>query len=109
MRIGGVSDIHVDLRPVIAAQVDPDGSTWADLVSAWALSFELGLAKPDPAIFTAALDRLGLSPEETLMVGDRGSHDGAATEVGMTTLLLPPLRAADDLRLHRVLDLILPS
>jgi hypothetical protein len=42
------------------------------------------------------------------MVGDRASHDGAAASVGMTTLLVPPLRAADDLRLHRVLCLVVP-
>lgn len=109
VRIGVVSDIHVDLRPVFTAQRNPDGSTWADLVSAWALSFELGVAKPDPAIFTTALQRLGLSAAEVLVVGDRATHDGAAVEVGLTTLLLPPLRAVDDLRLQRVVDLVLPG
>lgn len=109
VRIGVVSDIHVDLRPVFTAQQDPDGSTWADLVDAWALSFELGVAKPDPAVFTAALQWLGLGAAEVLMVGDRGPWDGAAAEVGITTLLVPPLRAVDDLRLHHVLDLVLPG
>ena len=104
-----VSDIHVDLRPVFAQQNNPDGSSWAVLVDAWALSYELGVAKPDPAIFTAALDRLGLPAEQVLMVGDRGAWDGAAAELGITTLLLPPLRAADDLRLQRVLDLVMPG
>lgn len=109
VRIGVVSDIHVDLRPVFAQQNNPDGSNWAVLVDAWALSYELGVAKPDPAIFTAALDRLGLPAEQVLMVGDRGAWDGAAAELGITTLLLPPLRAADDLRLQRVLDLVMPG
>lgn len=109
VRIGVVSDIHVDLRPVFAQQDNPDGSNWAVLVDAWALSYELGVAKPDPAIFTAALDRLGLPAEQVLMVGDRGAWDGAAAELGITTLLLPPLRAADDLRLQRVLDLVMPG
>jgi len=43
------------------------------------------------------------------MVGDRGGWDGAATDVGITTLLLPPLRSPDERRLHRVLDLVLPG
>jgi FMN phosphatase YigB (HAD superfamily) len=43
------------------------------------------------------------------MVGDRGAWDGAAAELGITTLLLPPLRAADDLRLQQVLDLVMPG
>jgi HAD superfamily hydrolase (TIGR01549 family) len=109
VRIGVVSDIHVDLRPLFAAHRTSDGSTWAGLVHTWVLSFEVGVAKPDPAIFMIALQRLDLAAESVLMVGDRGTHDGAASEVGMTTLLLPTLRAVDDLRLHRVLDLVLPG
>jgi FMN phosphatase YigB (HAD superfamily) len=109
VRIGVVSDIHVDLRPVFAAQRLPDGRSWADLVDAWALSFELGVAKPDPAIFRAALDGLALPASDVLMVGDRGGWDGAAVDVGVTTLLLPPLTDAREARLHRVLDLVLPG
>ena len=109
VRIGVLSDIHVDLRPAFDARVDPDGRTWADMVDAWALSFELGVAKPDPAIFTAALQRLGLVPHEVLMVGDRGSWDGAAAELGIVTLLVPPLGSPRERRLHRVLDLVLPG
>ena len=89
VRIGVVSDIHVDLRPVFAEQINPDGSSWADLVDAWALSYEFGVAKPNPAIFTSALNRLGLPAEQVLMVGDRGAWDGAAAELGITTLLFP--------------------
>jgi FMN phosphatase YigB (HAD superfamily) len=109
IRIGMVSDIHVDLRPAFAAHTTPDGSTWADLVDAWVLSFELGAAKPDPAVFEAALDRLDLPAADVLMVGDRGAWDGAAADLGITTLLVPPLRAVDDLRLHRVLHLVIPG
>lgn len=108
VRIGVVSDIHVDLRPSFAAHRLPDGRSWADLVDTWALSFELGVAKPDPAIFRAALDGLGLPPEDVLMVGDRGAWDGAAADVGVTTLVLPPLTTPGDRRLHRVLALALP-
>src|SRR5690606_19053166 len=43
VRIGVVSDIHVDLRPTFAAHPLPDGRSWADLVDTWALSFELGV------------------------------------------------------------------
>jgi len=109
VRVGILSDIHVDLRPTFAAHVNPDGSTWVDLVDAWMLSFELGVAKPDPAVFRTALAWLGLAAEDVLMVGDRGAWDGAATEVGITTLLVPSLRAVDDLRLQRVLDLVQPG
>jgi FMN phosphatase YigB (HAD superfamily) len=109
VRVGVVSDIHVDLRPVFAAHHLRDGRTWADLVHTWTLSFEVGVAKPDPAIFRAALDGLGLPASDVLMVGDRGGWDGAAVDVGMTTLLLPPLTDPTEERLHRVLDLVLPG
>lgn len=109
VRIGVVSDIHVDLRPTFATHLLPDGRSWADLVHTWTLSFELGVAKPDPAIFRAALDGLDMPASDVLMVGDRGGWDGAAVDVGMTTLLLPPLADPADERLHRVLDLVLPG
>jgi FMN phosphatase YigB (HAD superfamily) len=46
------------------------------------------VAKPDPSIFRAALDRLWVPAEHVLMVGDRGGYDGAATAVGSTSLLV---------------------
>ncbi|GAA4623695.1 HAD family hydrolase [Cellulomonas oligotrophica] len=109
VRIGVLSDIHVDLRPTFAAHRLPDGRTWADVVAAWSLSFETGVAKPDPAAFEHALHLLGLPASRVLMVGDRGAWDGAAVDVGMTALILPPLRSPDDRRLHRVLDVALPG
>lgn len=108
VRVGVVSDIHVDLRPVFAAHRLPDGTPWADVVDVWVLSFEVGVAKPDPRIFEIALQRLGLSAGEVLMVGDRGAWDGAATDLGMTTLLVPALTDASERRLHRVLQLVQP-
>jgi hypothetical protein len=62
VRIGVISDIHVDLRPVFAAQRNPDGSTWADLVNAWALSFELGVSKPAPGTFASRWSALAFAP-----------------------------------------------
>ena len=38
-------------------------------------SFELGLEKPDPAIFTLALERAGCAPAEAVMIGDRLDYD----------------------------------
>lgn len=96
VRIGVLSDIHFDIRPA-----------FADLpVDSFVLSFEHGVVKPDPAIFRIALDGLGTEPGETLMVGDRSTHDGAGVEAGLPTLLVPPLRDVDDARLHLVTSLI---
>ncbi len=106
VRIGVVSDIHVDLRPQFASHRLAAGMSWADVIDAWVLSFEVGVAKPDRRIFEIALERIGLPAEAVLMVGDRGGWDGAAIELGMTTLLVPPLRESTERRLHRVLQLV---
>ena len=58
-------------------------------MSAWILSFEHGIQKPDPAIFQVALDELGVSAAQALMAGDRASHDGGAAQLGIDTMILP--------------------
>jgi HAD superfamily hydrolase (TIGR01493 family) len=83
VRIALVSDIHFDLRADLAAH------RIAELVDVYVLSFEHGFQKPDPRMFTLALDAVGAEPGEALMVGDRASHDGGAVAAGIATLLLP--------------------
>lgn len=100
VRIAVISDIHVDLRLHgvafgIAADVDH-----------WSLSFELGVQKPDPLMFTSALDALGVLPGEALMVGDRVSRDGAAATVGIDTLILPARQSYGPRGLDRVTRLV---
>ena len=54
------------------------------------MSFEVGLMKPDPAIFRCCMERLGVNPPECLYVGDGGSRElEAASDLGMR-----PLQAA---------------
>ncbi|WP_225803877.1 HAD family hydrolase [Streptomyces sp. NK15101] len=97
LKVAVVSDIHFDIRPAfVKAGLDAH-------VDCYALSFEHGLCKPDPAFFGVALDRLGVRPDETLMVGDRSGPDGGAVEAGLATLLLPPLTGTAEERLHLVL------
>ena len=50
-------------------------------------SSEIGFRKPHPAIFRAALDRLGVEAEHTLFVGDMLVQDvRGASELGMRTV-----------------------
>jgi FMN phosphatase YigB (HAD superfamily) len=107
--IGILSDIHFDLRASFARHRTKDGRAWTDLIEVWVLSYEVGLVKPDPAIFAVALERFGVPAEDVLMVGDRGPWDGGAAAVGITTLLLPSLRSTKQRRLATVLDLVLPQ
>ena len=83
MRIGVVSDIHYDLRPLF------ERCGLAHLVDTYTLSFEHGVQKPDPRLFEIALAELGLAPGEALMVGDRASHDAGGVPLGISTLILP--------------------
>jgi putative hydrolase of the HAD superfamily len=48
-----------------------------DLVDFAIISGEFGVAKPDPAIFRAALDRASVKPEEAVFVGDSVEFDMA--------------------------------
>lgn len=46
-------------------------------------SAEVGVEKPDPAVFRAALERLGVSPERTLHSGDGESDRDGARAAGL--------------------------
>ena len=60
-------------------------------------SADLGVAKPDPAPFLAALGWLGCRPDEALFVGDNPDRDIAgAAGVGMRTCLISGGRAYPD-------------
>lgn len=51
------------------------------------LSYELGVRKPDPAIYHACLAVLNVPPESCLYVGDGGSQElEAARKLGMQTI-----------------------
>jgi putative hydrolase of the HAD superfamily len=84
-----VSNIGWDLRPVFRAH------GLAELVDAFVLSYEVGAKKPDPRIFGAACDLLGVPPEDTLMVGDDRRADTGAAALGCPVHLVDHLPMAD--------------
>lgn len=49
-------------------------------------SFEVGLLKPDPAIFAATRDLLGVDPARTLYIDDMPDNAAAAREAGFVTI-----------------------
>lgn len=51
-----------------------------------ALSFELGMAKPDPRIFQVVAERLGCEPSECIMVDDGPGNVSAAKSIGMQAI-----------------------
>ena len=58
------------------------GHVWDSIVS----SLELGTRKPDPKIYQAALQQLGLTPDQAAFVGHKASELAGAHEVGMRTI-----------------------
>ncbi|MFE0751912.1 HAD family hydrolase [Gordonia sp. NPDC058843] len=87
--VGIVSNIAFDLRKVLALH------GVEDLVGAFALSYEVGAIKPDPRIFHAALDPLGVPADQVLMVGDSETADGGARALGCSFALVHDVPAAD--------------
>lgn len=85
VKVGVLSNIAFDIRPAFAAH------GLADYVDEFVLSFEVGAIKPDPAIFSTLLERLGVAPENALMVGDSAEADGGATALGCAFALVEPL------------------
>jgi HAD superfamily hydrolase (TIGR01509 family) len=77
-----VSNVGFDIRPVAEAL------GFAGYVDAYALSYELGRCKPDPAVFVSACAAIGVEPERTLMVGDTPA-DAAAVAAGCRAYVLP--------------------
>jgi putative hydrolase of the HAD superfamily len=99
--LGLVSNFEPWLDEVLALQ-GIDGR-----FAAVAVSGKLGVAKPDPRIFKAALDQAGADPGATVHVGDQLVNDVAgAAAAGITPVLIDRFgRHPDAGGAHRVEDL----
>jgi putative hydrolase of the HAD superfamily len=95
LRTGLVSDCTDELPAVVASL------PIAAHLDTTVYSVELGVGKPDPAMFLTASRRLGVSPEQCLYVGDGGGRElSGARRTGMTAVRL----AAPDLVEHLSFD-----
>jgi putative hydrolase of the HAD superfamily len=102
LKLGVVSNFEPWLEDVLALEgVD-------HLFAAVAISGKLGVAKPDPEIFLAALEEAGADPAATVHVGDQPGNDvAAARAVGITPVLIDRFaRHPDPDGAHRVEDLL---
>ncbi len=95
-----VSDVPFDLRPILASY------GLEHLIHAHVLSGEHHTVKSELRLFTIALEAVGVDPAEALMVGDNHLNDGAAVEVGIRTLLLPPVAHGEPRGLWAIIDLV---
>jgi putative hydrolase of the HAD superfamily len=83
--------------PPVMARIRQDRplADWFDVV---VVSYEVGLAKPDPRIFALCLERLGVEAASTLFVDDRAVNTASATAVGLQTLTFTREHTVDDVR-----------
>ncbi|MFJ4521696.1 HAD family hydrolase [Streptomyces sp. NPDC088810] len=94
--VGVVSNIGWDLRPVFRAHgLDA-------YVDTYVLSYEHGVQKPDPRLFSVACEALGADPRRVVMVGDNRAADGGAAALGCR------VHFVDHLPVDRRPDALLP-
>ncbi len=85
LRIGLISNTFAPGR-LLTPRLEKDGI--GEAIDVIVFSSEYGKRKPHPAIFEAALEELGVSPERALFVGDQPVADiMGAKGVGMKTVL----------------------
>ena len=75
----------------VAAAIDR--SDWSQHFSHRFYSCRLGHAKPDPAAFTTALERLGADPHRVLFIDDRAANTLAAEELDIPSITFTTARA----------------
>ncbi|GIE86156.1 HAD family hydrolase [Actinoplanes regularis] len=78
-----LSNIGLDIRPLL------DRFGVSGLLDGVLLSYEVGLVKPDPAIYARALEVLGVPGVQALMVGDSPRDDVGGVPLKIRTFILP--------------------
>lgn len=76
------------------------------MVGTFVLSFEHGIAKPEPGLWEIACATLGVEPSGVLMVGNNPWADSGAAELGCTCLVLPAVARGEPRGLDAVLALV---
>jgi len=71
-------------------------------------SYQLGIAKPDPAIYRHALAQLGTLPEETLFIDDKRENVEAAEALGIQSIEFSSVEQLRHELIARGLDAQLP-
>jgi len=110
LRLGAVSNTYQS-RAALARRLSEHG-LWGYL-DALVVSSEVGLTKPHPAIFQAALEKLGVTATETVFVGDIVWADVlGAQALGMRAVLThqyhqdDPRESRPDLVINRLAEVV---
>ena len=102
-KLGILSNADVSLRARLEGEIGIH-ALFDDIVC----SAEVGMAKPEPGIYTLAAERLGLPPGQCVFVDDLDTNVEAARGVGMQAVLFR-VDKGDDLRAQLAALGIVPS
>ena len=81
---------------------------WLSRFDVLVWSYQLGMAKPDPAIYRYVLKELGTRPEETLFIDDKPLNVEAADALGMKALVFTTVERLRTNLIAQGLDTALP-
>jgi len=82
IRTGILSNMLADMLAKLRAEVD-----WLALFDVQVYSCEVGLVKPEAAIYTRLLEELGVEAERTLFLDDNAANVEAARRAGLQALV----------------------
>ncbi|WP_373515478.1 HAD family hydrolase [Persicitalea sp.] len=96
--LSNTSSIHIEAVNQILEE-DTGMARLDDLFEKLFLSYEMGLMKPDPAIYEQVLQEAGIEAGETLFLDDNVDNIAAARALGIQTFhVQPPLTMLDFLQ-----------
>lgn len=97
------------LRTAILTNNVKEWAEWRDVIALEHFevvvdSSEVGLRKPDPAIWHLTLERMNLEPHEALFLDDHPENVTAASDLGLRSVLVTPDIAAAVSDLHEAIS-----
>ena len=96
LMLSNTNPVHIERSAAIA--FGAHGTSIENLFDRCYLSYQIGLTKPDPAIFEYLLKEEGLNAEECLFLDDGLKNIQTASALGFQTRLVEPEASLDFLR-----------
>ena len=98
--LSNTSSIHAERFTKVS--IGPTGENLFSLFHHVYYSFEMGLVKPDPAIYHRVLTEQGFSPSQVLFFDDNLANINSAKSIGIDSYLIDPNRTF--IQIQKILD-----
>ena len=98
--LSNTSSIHAERFTKVA--LGPEGQNLFSLFHQVYYYFEMGLVKPDPAIYLRVLNEQGFQPEEVLFFDDNVANINSAKNIGIQSYLIDPNQ--NHLQIQQILE-----